>query len=98
MGRKFTEQDSRRVWGDHELAALSECEMTILTFKRDARNLAIFVPLGGLILWVVSNSSGFGQVIGWVGVALFALGVTGVARPAASRRFRCDRSFVQRRG
>ena len=71
--RKVTESDLDRPLSSEEVSALSEGELTKLSFLRDYKNLVFFLPAGFILYFVVNSFGFFGKVIGWIGVVMFGV-------------------------
>jgi len=70
--KKYTDRDLNRPWSSEEVAALSERELTKLTFFRNYKNFVFFIP-AVFVLYLISGSFGIiGKIAGWIGVIVFA--------------------------
>lgn len=70
---RFTKREIDRSLSPEELEKLSEAELTKLTFKRDCKNLAIFLPQVFIFYFIAGHFNLFGKVVGWIGVVMFGV-------------------------
>jgi len=70
---KFSPHDLDRPWSSDEVRKLSDRELTTLAFLRDRKNFLFFFPQAIVLYFAARYLGVFGQVLGWVGIALFGL-------------------------
>lgn len=65
--------DLDRVWTSAEIAELSEKELAALAFRRDLKNLGLFVPVAGALYLIAANFGTPGRALGWIGILVFSV-------------------------